>query len=130
MQRSSIHRHVSQSNRYRASALRELRQGHWQRAEELLWGSLAGAVKAVAGSRGVELKDDAEMKSYLALLSKETRNRRIRDAFNQLSNFSTLSYTVEDSRSGRDRLYQAAERVSYAVEKLWELLPDEEGFQR
>ena len=130
MQQSSVHRHASQSNRYRDSALRELRQGHWQRAEELLWGSLAGAVKAVAGSRGVDLKDDAEMKSYLALLSKETRNRRVRDAFNQLSNFSALSYDVEDSRSGAHRMYQAAERVSYAIEKLWELLPDEEWSQR
>ena len=125
-----IHRYASQSSRYRASALREIREGNWQRAEELLWGSLVGAVKAVALSRGVELRGDEDAKRYLAILAGEKRNRRIGDAFNQLSSYSDILYRIQDSTLGPDRLYNLVERVSYVVENLWEMLPPDEGTQQ
>lgn len=128
MEQERIQRYKSQSSRYLASALREIRGGHRQRAEELLWGSLMGAVKAVALSRGVELKSDEEMKSYVGVLAGEARDGRIGDAFTQLSNFSSLSDRIQDSRLSPDRLYHLAERVSHTVEKLWEMLPADEKF--
>ncbi len=127
IEQGRIYRYKSQSSRYRTSGLRAMREGHWQRAEELLWGSLVGAVKAVALSRGVELTSDEDMKSYAAALAAETRDRRIGDAFNQLSSLSTVFYRVQDSRLSPDRLHYLAEGVSYAVEKLLEMLPPDEG---
>ena len=126
MEQERIQRYKSQSSRYRVSALREVRTGDWQRAEELLWGSLASALKAVALSRGVELKSDEDMKSYIAALATETRDRKIGDAFNQLSNFSNIFYRIQDSRSSPERLYYLTQRVSYAVGKLWGMLPPDE----
>ena len=45
-----IQRYRQQSLRLLDSALTEMRTGRWLRSEELLWGSLTLAVKAVAFS--------------------------------------------------------------------------------
>ena len=37
-----MQRYKSYSSRYRSSAVREMRQGNWNRAEEFFWGSLVG----------------------------------------------------------------------------------------
>ena len=130
MDQERVHRYASWSSRYRASALREIRAGNWERAEELLWGSLAGAVKAVALSRGVELRDDEDTKRYLTVLAGERKNRRFGNAFDQLSSYSDILYRIQDSTLGPDRLYNLVERVSYVVENLWEMLPPDEGSQQ
>ena len=126
MEEERIFRYKSQSCRCRASTLREMREGRWDRVEEHLWGSLVGAVKAVAISRGRVLGSDEDIKVYVAGLAQETRNRRIGDAFNQLSSFSDAYYTIQDTRHTRDRLYQLAQHVSYAAERLWEMVPPDE----
>lgn len=122
-----VHRYASRSSRYRAGASREMREGNWERAEELLWGSLVGAVKAVALSRGVELEDDEDTKKYLAILAMEKRNRRLGNAFEQLASYSDTLYRIQDSTLGPDRLYNLVERLNYVVENLWEMLPPGEG---
>jgi hypothetical protein len=58
-----IKRYREQSGRYRESATAQMRAGHWDRVEEFLWGSLVGAVKAVAASRGDDLKTTSEMRA-------------------------------------------------------------------
>ena len=127
MDQERVHRYASRSSRYRAGASREMREGNWERAEELLWGSLVGAVKAVALSRGVELADDEDAKRYLAILAGEKRNRRLGNAFEQLASYSDILYRIQDSTLGPDRLYNLVERVSYVVENLWDMLPPDEG---
>ena len=127
MEEERIFRYKSQSCWCRASALREmLREGRRDRVEEHLWGSLVGAVKAVAIRRGRVLGSDEDIKVYVAGLAQETRNRRIGDAFNQLSRLPDAYYTIQDTRHTRDRLYQLAQRVSYAAERLWEMVPPDE----
>ena len=126
MLRGRIQRYKSQSIRCRASALRVIREGDWRRAEDLLWGSLAGAVKAVALSRGVELSNDEDMKSYVVSLAGKARDRKLGQAFNQLSSFSDASFRAQDSRVSPERLYHMAECVGYSVDRLWEMLPPDE----
>ena len=126
MEKERIFRYKSQSCSHRASAVREMREGRWDRVEDHLWGSLVGAVKAVAVSRGRYLGDDQDIKCYLAGLAGETRDRRIGDAFNQLSSFSDAFHTIQDTRHTRGRLYQLAQRVSYAAERLLEMNPTDE----
>ena len=126
MKEERILRYKSLSRRCRAGALIEMREGRWDRVEELLWGSLMGAVKAVAASRGRELRDEREIRGYVAILAGETKDRRMGDGFRQLSSFADVSYTVQDNRLSRDRLYQLAQRISYAVERLWEMTPTHE----
>ncbi len=127
--RNSIQRYKSRSLQFRDSALKEMRDGHWSRVEDLLWGSLVAAIKAVALSRGYRLAADDELQRYTVALAEETRDRRMAEVFDQLSNFSAVSYRVQDSRMVLEQLYRVAERVIYTLEKLWELLPQEEEVQ-
>ena len=52
-----------------------------------------------------------------------TQNRRIREAFKQLSGFSDTVDRVRESRSRMDYLFLILDDVSSAVERLWELVP-------
>ena len=118
-----MQRYKSYSSRYRASAVQEMRLGNWNRAEEFFWGSLVGVVKAVASSRGVKVIGDDDARRYLNTLAQEAGGRWIGDAFDQLSNFAVVSERLRDSRTSPDRLYHLADRVSDALDRLWEMLP-------
>ena len=114
-----IRRYRNQSINLLQTAFFELRQGRWSRSEELLWGSLTLAVKGAALSRGDVLQDQDEIREYALSLGRERRDRRIREAFTQLSNFSDAAERVRDSRYRVDRLTMMLEDLSAAVEQLW-----------
>ena len=114
-----IHRYRNQSLNLLQTAFLELRQGRWSRSEELLWGSLTLAVKGAALSRGDVLQDQDEIQAYALALGRERRDRRIREAFTQLSSFSEAAERVRDSRYRVDRLTMMLEDLSAAVEQLW-----------
>ena len=116
-----LHRYRNQSLGLLQTAFTELRHGRWSRSEELLWGSLTLAVKGVALSRGDILQGQDHIQAYAESLGKERRDRRIREAFTQLSNFSDAAERVRDARYRVDRLTMMLEDLSSAVEKLWEL---------
>ncbi len=114
-----IRRYRNQSLQLLQTAFLELRQGRWSRSEELLWGSLTLAVKGAALSRGDVLQDQDEIQAYAVALGRERRDRRIREAFTQLSSFSDAADRVRDSRYRVDRLTMMLEDLSAAVEQLW-----------
>ena len=118
-----LRRYRNQSLQLLQTAFLELRQGRWSRSEELLWGSLTLAVKGAALSRGDVLTDPDEIQAYAETLGRERRDRRIREAFTQLSSFSDAADRVRDSRYRVDRLTMMLEDLSAAVEQLW-LLAD------
>ena len=123
-----IRRYRSQSLQLLQTAFLELRQGRWSRSEELLWGSLTLAVKGAALSRGDVLQDQEEIQAYAMALGRERRDRRIREAFTQLSSFSEAADRVRDSRYRVDRLTMMLEDLSAAVEQLWAMAePDDPG---
>ena len=119
-----IQRYRSQSLRLLDSAFGEMRSGRWMRSEELIWGSLTLAVKGVALSQGEGVEGDEAVKLYAARLGKEHRDRRIREAFTQLSAFSETVDQVRESRSRVEYLFLQLDDVSAAVERLWELVSD------
>ena len=118
-----IQRYRQQSLRLLDSALTEMRSGRWLRSEELLWGSLTLAVKAVALAQGDEIADNEAVREYASRLGQQHRDRRIREAFKQLSGFSDTVDRVRESRSRMDYLFLILDDVSSAVERLWELVP-------
>jgi hypothetical protein len=124
-----IQRYRQQSLRLLDSALTEMRSGRWLRSEELLWGSLTLAVKAVALAHGDEIDGDGAVQEYASRLGQQHRDRRIREAFKQLSGFSDTVDRVRESRSRMDYLFLILDDISSAVERLWELVsaaePDE-----
>ena len=117
-----IQRYRQQSLRLMDSALTEMRSGRWLRSEELLWGSLTLAVKAVALTQGDEIEGDEAVQEYASRLGQQHRDRRIREAFKQLSGFSDTVDRVRESRSRMDYLFLILDDVSSAVERLWELV--------
>lgn len=121
-----VRRYKDQSVRHRASAFHEIREGRWERVEDLLWGSLVGALKAVALDRGDEIGTADEIRSYMVMLAGETADRRLGDGFQQLSAFAVVHQELPDSRRGPERMYRLAERVSYSIERLWDMLPPRE----
>ena len=123
-----INRYRSQSFRLLETAFNDLRGGKWLRSEDLLWGSLSLAVKAVALSRGTVLEDDAAIRDYASKLGQENRDRRLREAFEQLDTFSDTVQRIRESRSRADNLVVILEDVSAAVERLWEMVPSDDQY--
>ena len=121
-----IRRYRTQSLRLLDSALSQMRSGKWALSEDLLWGSMTLAVKAVALTRGVTLEGDEAVREYAAQLGRETRDRRIRETFDQLVSFSGLVERVRDSRARMDRLFTVLDDVAAAVERLWEMVAADE----
>ena len=122
-----IRRYRQQSLRLLDSALNEMRGGRWMRSEDLLWGSLTLAVKGVALSREQVLEGDEAVREYATRLGQQHRDRRIREAFQQLSGFSDTVDRVRESRSRMDHLFLMLDDISSAVERLWELVPQDKS---
>ena len=109
-------------------AMVEVACGRWKPAEDLLWGSVVAAFKAVAWSRGEPLRQDSEVEEYARALGRKMKDRRIRDAFTRLSGYATMFDRLQDSpRENTRRLVMDVEEVAVAVERLWRLLPAEDG---
>lgn len=118
-----IDRYRKQSVHLLQSALQQIKQGQWVRSEDLLWGSLTLAVKGVALSRGEQLTSDEGVREYATQLGHELRDRRLREAFAQLSNFGESVERLREARSRVDRIIPMLEDVSSAIERLWEMVP-------
>ena len=112
---------------YLANAYGELRHGRWSRSEELLWSSLTLAVKGVALSQGHNLQSGEDVESYAAKLGREWHDRRIRDAFAQISKFSDAAQRARESRYRIDRLSMMLEDLRTTVEQLWAIVDDRES---
>ena len=120
-----INRYRSQSLRLLDNALGDMRGGRWAQSEDLLWGSLTLAVKAVALSRGQSLNDDKSIREYAEQLGHERRDKRIRESFDRLAAFGESLQNIRESRGRLDRLFSILDDVASAVEQLWDLVPVE-----
>ena len=120
-----INRYRSQSLRLLDNALGDMRGGRWAQSEDLLWGSLTLAVKAVALSRGQNLSDDESVREYAEQLGQERRDKRIRESFDRLAAFGESLQDIRESRGRLDRLFSILDDVASAVEQLWDLVPVE-----
>ena len=120
-----INRYRSQSLRLLDNALGDMRGGRWAQSEDLLWGSLTLAVKAVALSRSHELDGDQAVREYAEQLGQERRDKRIRESFDRLASFGESLQSIRESRGRLDRLFSILDDVTSAVEQLWDLVPVE-----
>ncbi|MAN94816.1 MAG: hypothetical protein CL700_11525 [Chloroflexi bacterium] len=116
-------RYRGQSLRLLQDAMDEIRQGRWERCEELLWGSLTLAVKGVALGRRRELDGLKAVEDFALELGQENRDRRIRESFTKLASFGETAEKVRESRIRADHLVATLEDVTGAVEKLWDMAP-------
>ena len=120
-----LERYRGQSRRYLDGAVTHMRLGRWDRAADLLWGSLVAALKAVATARGEALATEADARAYAAALARELSDRYVREAFAQVARLRDSILEVRESRRPMDHLHLMAEDVATAVERLWALLPQD-----
>ena len=116
-------RHRSRSLRLLESAHDAMRRGRWNEAEDLLWGSLVSAARAVALWHGAPADDNAALRTFLRRLGQQERDRHIRDAFDHLSAFADAAARVRERRSRVDYLFLAMDDLAESIERLTAHLP-------
>ena len=119
-----IKKYKTQSVHYFENALKFIEAGDAEKASEFLWGSMAQALKAVAGSRDIWLKSHKDVRNYAMDLARTLQDDSIRHAFDYAqslhSNFYESGLLLED-------VAMAAEDVKKAVTKLLEFIPEDKN---
>lgn len=120
--RERVKRYVLALLHYLENALVTLNVGEAAKAGELLWGSMAQAVQAVAASRGKPLVNHRSLRWFVSTLAKEVNDRSIADGFFHAehlhSNFHEVDLAPED-------VALVVEPIRTAVSKLLSLIPKE-----
>lgn len=104
------------------NALLTLNSGEPGKAGELLWGSMAEALQAVAASRGIPLKNHRSLHWFVGALGKELNDRSIIEAFYEAEDLHSNFHEVELSTEDVALLVQP---IREAVNKLFGLIPKE-----
>jgi hypothetical protein len=109
---------------YFENALHFIEADDLEKASEFLWGSVSQALKAVAASRGIELRSHKKIRDYAMEIAKNLGDDSIRHEFNSAqslhSNFYESGLILEDVVIG-------AEDAKRLVAKLFYLIPEEEA---
>lgn len=116
-----IRKHIAQSDHYFRNALGAIEAGNTEKASELLWGSIAQALKAVAARKGTELNSHGELRKYADDLAKELEDESIlrdfKDAESLHRNFYRLSFELEDVKGRVDGVRKATDRLIRLAEE-------------
>ena len=117
-------KYKAQSIHYLENASLSIEAGNVEKASEFLWGGMAEALKAVAASRGRELRHHREIGEYARELAKQLEDEAISDVFGNASylhtNFYEVGLTIEE-------VYTYAGRIKTIVGKLLDLIPEQDS---
>lgn len=114
-EQNAVKKYAEQSLRYLENGLISLNQGDYDKASEFLWGSIAQAVKAVAASKGMELKTHRELWDFTRELTKEMADSKVYEAFRTASYLHTNFYEVE---LGPEEVLLASDAIRAVVGRL------------
>lgn len=120
--KEKVKKYASQSLHYLKNASKSIDAGNADKASEFLWGSMAEALKALALSRGISLKNHRRIWDYAESLPKELGDKSIYDAFLHANFLHTNFYESELELKDIRRM---AEDVRMTVGKLLSLIPKE-----
>ena len=115
-------KYSSQSLHYLKNASQSIDAGNSDKASEFLWGSMAQALKAVAASKEIFLRNHGQIWNYTETLAKEIEDKSIYDAFLHANFLHTNFYESELELKDVRRI---AEDIRVAVGKLLNLVPKE-----
>ena len=116
--KQKVKKYINQSLRYLKNASKFIDTGNSDKASEFLWGSMAEALKAVAASREILLKNHRQIWNYTESLTKELEDKSIYDAFISANLLHTNFY---ESELELRNIRRAAEDIRVAVDKLLRL---------
>jgi len=121
--RESVEKYKTQSMHYLKNALHFIEVGDAEKASEFLWGSIAEAIKAVAASKGIQLKSHEDLRNYAMELTKVLRDVGIRNTFLHAqslhSNFYETGLLMED-------VLMCADDIRATLAKLFRLIGEAE----
>ena len=120
--KGKVDKYVRQSLHYLGNASKFIDAGDSAKASEFLWGSMAQALKAVAASNEILLRNHRQIWNYAETLTKELEDKSIYDAFIYANFLHTNFY--ESELELRD-IRRAAEDIRVAVDKLLRQIPKE-----
>jgi HEPN domain-containing protein len=109
-------KYLTQSLRYLENAYAELQKGEVEKSGELLWGSVAEALKAFMMARkGLLIKEHREFRRIARELAKECADESISQVVAEADSLHSNFY---EARLEIDDLRCAFERIRFLVEKL------------
>jgi len=124
--KESIQKYRGQSVHYLENAFSSIEVGDVEKASEFLWGTMAQALKAVAASKGIELRTHWAITDYAKELTRELNDKAIYDVFGHASylhsNFYEAGLRLED-------VSVYAEEIRDMARKLLDLIPTEQHTQ-
>ena len=117
-----VRTYVFRIGEYLNNAYIALGQDETEKASELLWGSMALAVKAVAAVREIELRNHGSIWDFARQLSLELGDLALFDSFRDAHRLHVNFY---ESDLTREMVLDSEERVRRGVAKLLERIPRE-----
>lgn len=118
--RATVRRYVLHSLQYLGNALVALQNEEAGKAGELLWGSVAEALHAVAASKNVPIPSHRQLKNFALGLAKELRDESIATDFLLAESFHHNYYEVTFEPTD---VAVAVVRIQEMVGKLHKLIP-------
>ena len=120
--REKLQRYFHQSRHYLGNAYHFLREREMEKASEFLWGSIAEAVKAVALSKGKDLRSHRALWEYAIGLAKELDDPSLAQTFR---NANSLHSNFYEGGLIPAEVAEMVQPVREAVGKLLGLIPKE-----
>ena len=124
---ASLRRHVIHSRQYLENALLALKDGEAGKAGELLWGSVAQAVHAVAASKNRRLQTHRELKNFVIQLARELADETIKTNFVLAESLHHNFYEVQQEPQDIVLVLPAVHEL---IQNLLQLIPPELPEQR
>ena len=113
--REAARKYVLAALHYLDNALELLNKKEPAKAGELLWGSVAQALQAVAASRNKRLSNHRSLRWFASQLARELGDKTLLDGFRRAeylhSNFHEVDLTVEDVAIDVDSIQAVVSRL-------------------
>lgn len=118
--RSHVEKYRKQGLSYLANASKMMEANEADKAAELLWGSVAKALKAVARKKGFTLRTHSQLRDFARSLALELGDM---DLFRDFQLASSLHSNFYESELSRGDVALAALNIRALVGKLLSLVP-------
>lgn len=104
---------------YSDNAQKFLKLKEYEKASEMMWGSMASILKAVAASKGSEIKKHGHLFGFAEKLSKESNDPEIYNSFSIASNLHTNFY---ESNLADETLLKMIYKIAKTIGKIMQSL--------
>jgi len=110
-----IEKYAKMSLHYSLNAQKFLKKKDFEKASEMMWGSMACILKAVAAKQGVEIRKHGYLFGFAEKISKQLKDPEIYTAFSLASNLHTNFY---ESNLDEITLRKIIKKIARIIGKL------------